>query len=127
MLNVTAAIIRQNGKILICKRGNGSCAHLWEFPGGKIEAGETAFECIVREIREELSVEIRPISVFAEYAYSYPDRDIAFTFIEAELVSGEPTLCVHEEIRWVLPSELNSVEWCPADIRAAEMLRNSEK
>lgn len=124
MLNVTAAIIRRNGRILICKRSNGgSCAHLWEFPGGKFEPGETAYECITREIREELSAEIRPVSVFAEYTYSYPDKDIAFTFIEAELISGEPQLSVHEEMRWVLPEELGQFNWCPADKKVVEMLR----
>ncbi len=122
MLNVTAAIIRRNGKILICKRGEGSCAHLWEFPGGKIESGETAFECITREIHEELSIEIKPIAVFAEYNYSYPDKDIAFTFIEAEIVSGEPLLSVHEEMRWVLPSELCLFKWCSADMKIVDML-----
>ncbi len=68
------------------------------------------------------AVEIKPLSVFAEYIYSYPAKDIAFTFIEAEIVSGEPLLCVHEEMRWVLPSELRLFEWCPADMKIAQML-----
>lgn len=56
MREVTAAIIRRNGKILICRRAEGSCAHLWEFPGGKTELGETPFECLTRELREELNI-----------------------------------------------------------------------
>lgn len=61
MREVTAAIIRRNGKILICRRAEGSCAHLWEFPGGKTELGETPFECLTRELREELNIEIKPL------------------------------------------------------------------
>ena len=121
MIHVTAAIIRSNGKILICRRGEGgSCAHLWEFPGGKIEAGETPFQCIVREIQEELSLKIKPLHVVDEYAYSYPDKDIMFTFIESEIVSGELQPLVHEEICWVVPEELTNYEWCPADRRVID-------
>lgn len=122
MIRVTAAIIRKEGRILACRRSYGSCAHLWEFPGGKFEQGESAFECVTRELREELNVEIRPLRVFAEYEFSYPDKTIAFTFIEAELVSGEPQLSVHEEMRWLPANQLMRLEWCPADMRAAEML-----
>ena len=123
MIHVTAAIIRSNGKILICRRGEGgNCAHLWEFPGGKIEAGETPFQCIVREIQEELSLEIKPLHVVDEYAYSYPDKDIMFTFIEAEIVSGELQPLVHEEICWVVPEKFQNYEWCPADTRVVERI-----
>ena len=123
MIKVTAAIIRREGRILVCKRADGgSCAHLWEFPGGKFEQGESAFECVAREIREELCVEIRPLRVFTEYSYSYPDKDIEFTFVEAELITGEPQLTVHEEMRWALPSQLADFRWCPADVKAAKML-----
>lgn len=122
MIRVTAAIIRREGRILVCRRSDGSCAHLWEFPGGKFEQGESAFECVTRELKEELLVEIKPLRVFAEYDFSYPDKEISFTFIEAELISGEPQLTVHEEMRWTLPSELSEFNWCPADVKAAKML-----
>ena len=126
MIHVTAAIIRSNGKILICRRGEGgNCAHLWEFPGGKIEAGETSFQCIVREIQEELSLEIKPLHVVDEYAYSYPDKDIMFTFIESEIVSGELQPLVHEEICWVVPEELTNFEWCSADTRIVNKLADA--
>ena len=128
MIKVTAAIIRREGKILVCRRADGgSCAHLWEFPGGKFEQGESAFECVTRELREELNIEIKPLRIFAEYTYRYPDKEIAFTFVEAELISGEPQLSVHEDLRWVLPSQLSELQWCKADIRAAEMLRSGVK
>ena len=121
MTEVTAAIIRRNGKILICRRAYGSCAHLWEFPGGKTEPGETPFECLTRELREELCIEINPLREYCRNVFG----ELSFVFIEAEIVSGEPQLSVHEEMRWVLPKELTGFEWCPADKAVAEEL--SEK
>lgn len=118
MREVTAAIIRRNGEILICRRAEGSCAHLWEFPGGKTELGETPFECLTRELREELNIEIKPLREYRRSVYG----ELSFVFIEAEIVSGEPELSVHEEMRWVLPEELTEFEWCLADRPVAEML-----
>ena len=118
MREVTAAIIRRNGKILICRRAEGSCAHLWEFPGGKTELGETPFECLTRELREELNIEIKPLR---EYCRSVCG-ELSFVFIEAEIISGEPQLSVHEKMRWVSPGELTAFEWWPADRTVAEML-----
>lgn len=121
MREVTAAIIRRSGKILICRRAEGSCAHLWEFPGGKTEAGETLFECLTRELREELSIEITPLREYCRSVYG----ELSFVFIEAEIASGEPQLYVHEELRWVSPEELTGFEWCPADRTVAEKLSKS--
>lgn len=118
MREVTAAIIRRNGKILICRRAEGSCAHLWEFPGGKTEPEETPFECITRELREELNIEINPLKEYCCGVYG----ELSFVFIEAEIISGEPELSVHEEMRWILPEELTAFEWCPADRPVAELL-----
>jgi len=124
MLNVTAAIIREGDNILICRRGEGgSCAFLWEFPGGKTEPCESAEQCIIRECREELSVEICVDGVFAETVYHYPDRSIAFTFFEAHITAGEPLANVHSEIKWVRPHELGGYEFCPADVEIARKLR----
>ena len=121
MREVTAAIIRRNGKILICRRAEGSCAHLWEFPGGKTEPGETPFECLTRELREELNIEINPLR---EYCRSVCG-ELSFVFIEAEIISGEPELSVHEKMRWVSPGEssrhLNGVR------RIDRWLRRSRK
>ena len=118
MREVTAAIIRHNGKILICRRAEGSCAHLWEFPGGKTEPGETPFECLTRELHEELNIEIKPLR---EYCRSVCG-ELSFVFIEAEIIYGEPQLSVHEKMRWVSRGELTAFEWCPADRTVAEML-----
>jgi len=116
MTKVAAAIIRRDDKILICKRGaGGNCEFLWEFPGGKQERGETLEECLERELKEELGIKIRINGVFDETTYKYSDREISFTFFNAEISEGEPVLSVHQEIRWVYPAELKDYEFCPAD------------
>ena len=123
MTHVAAAILEREGRLLICKRGaGGSTAHLWEFPGGKLEPGETPEECVVRECREELDAEIRPLAVYETTSWRYPDREIAFTFFRAALVSGEPRRIVHDEIRWVAPCELPDYPFCPADRALVERL-----
>ncbi|AGC67049.1 hypothetical protein Cst_c00160 [Thermoclostridium stercorarium subsp. stercorarium DSM 8532] len=123
MTKVAAAIIRKNGKILICKRGaGGNCGHLWEFPGGKQEDGETLTECLERELNEELGVKIRVKGVFDTVVYRYPDREIFFTFFNAEIEEGIPCPTVHEEIKWVTPKELTEYEFCPADIEIVKKL-----
>lgn len=123
MIQVTAAIIRQNDRILICKRGaGGSCAFLWEFPGGKLEVGETLEECLIRECKEELEIDIAIKCIFAETTYKYPDREIAFTFFTAEIMGGELKMNVHNDMQWVLPSELKDYEFCPADMEIIRRL-----
>lgn len=126
MINVVAAIIENNGRFLICKRkAGGNCAFLWEFPGGKIEEGETPFEAIVREIEEELSLKIEPISVFKEYDYGYPDRDIHFYFINAKICSGKLTLKVHEKSQWIKPQDKADFDFAPADLPIINILCNN--
>ena len=97
MLFVAAAIILDGeGRILICRRGpGGNCAYLWEFPGGKLETGESPEACVQRECREELEVELRLTGVFDEFVFEYPDREISFTFFKAEIAGGQLRLNVH--------------------------------
>lgn len=117
MIHVAAAIIHQNNRILICRRGaGGNCAFLWEFPGGKLEEDETLEECIIRECKEELDINIEVKDIYAETTYEYPDKVIAFTFFNAEITNGEIKMDVHEEIKWVMQSELINYEFCPADV-----------
>lgn len=123
MIHVTAAIIRKAGKILICQRGKeGNCPSLWEFPGGKQELGETPEQCIIRECKEELDIEIAVESVFAETTYQYPNREIAFTFFNAVLLYGELKRAVHQDFRWVSLDELKNFEFCPADVEIVKLL-----
>lgn len=124
MIRVSAAIIRNSdNEILICQRGpGGSCQFLWEFPGGKIEPGESPEECLVRECREELEIDIEVQDLFEQTKYSYPERDIEFMFFSASLNKGVPTPSVHNYIKWVLPDMLDEFEFCPADVFIIEKL-----
>ena len=118
MTRVSAAIItNSDNEILICRRGpGGSCQFLWEFPGGKIEQGESPEECLVRECLEELEIEIEILELFEQTKYSYPERDIEFMFFSASLKNGIPTPSVHDSIKWVSPDMLPDYEFCPADV-----------
>ena len=90
MILVSAAIIRNTaGEILICQRGaGGSCAFLWEFPGGKQEAGETAADCLVRECWEELGIEIDIVALLEQTSYTYPDNKIGLSFFAAKIAAS---------------------------------------
>lgn len=126
MIRVAAAIIEKEGKYLLCKRGpGGNCAFLWEFPGGKIEEGESPFDAIKREIEEELSAKIEPLSVFCEYAFSYPEKDIYFYFIKARLLSEEIFPTFHAETKWLSKEELGGLEYCPADLSTVKLLEGA--
>lgn len=121
---VAAAILRNvQGEILICKRGpGGSCAHLWEFPGGKQEAGETLEECLARECREELGVEILVRDLYSKTIYNYPERKIALYFYNSEIISGNIQRIVHEEILWARPGSLPDYPFCPADMEIIQKM-----
>lgn len=125
MIEVAAAIIQKEGKILICRRGEGgSCAYLWEFPGGKRETGETLEACAIRECREELDLEIRITGRVGEAVHKYPDREVSLTFFLAECTGGSLHNFVHEQVNWVRPGELTNYDFCPAD---EEMIRRLSK
>lgn len=117
-ITVCAAILRNaEGKILICRRGaGGSCAYLWEFPGGKLEDREQPQDCAVRECREELNIDIRAERLFAETDYQYPDKQIHFYFYLGHIIGGEIRCSVHSELAWVCPGELTKYPFCPADV-----------
>lgn len=124
MISVTCAIIRRNGRILAAQRALD--AHLggqWEFPGGKIDAGETEEACIVREIREELGIEIRPTKRLPDSVYDYGDKQIRLIPFECDLVDGEPVAREHAAITWLEPSDLLTLSWCAADIPIVESIR----
>lgn len=118
MIEVAAAIIENaQGRILIARRGPGkSQAGLWEFPGGKLEAGETAAECLRRELAEEMDIEIEPTSWFGVNEHDYGTIRIRLTAYRAAYVGGEIRLSDHDEYRWVGKSELDEYAWAPADI-----------
>ena len=119
MIEVSAGVISApDGRILICRRGEGrSNAHLWEFPGGKREEGESAADCLVRELMEELSLPVTDVREEAEY----PHGNIRFTFLTAK-TDALPILTEHEDARFVRPRELLHFDFCPADVMMARRL-----
>ncbi len=113
---VVAALIVQNGKFLACKRPKEKArGGLWEFVGGKVEAGETHEEALARECREELAIEVKVGEKFFEVTHAYPDLTVHLSLYRCEIVGGTLTLLEHEEIRWLTPSEAQDYSFCPAD------------
>ena len=129
MTNVVASIIKNGeGKILITQRNlKKSQGGLWEFPGGKIEKGETREEAIIREIKEELTIEINVESYLGEKVFEYPEKSINLIALNCRVKSGNIYLTEHEEARWVEKEELNSFEFAPADIFIVKKLQGIEK
>lgn len=123
MKEVTAAIIVHDNRVLIARRGPGQkLAGKWEFPGGKIEAGETPEACLVREIKEELGVEIEIDGFFGESIYRYEKGEIRLLGYKAKLMSGDIRVTVHSQIRWIGQDELGDYDYAPADLPFVEKL-----
>lgn len=124
MVEVTAAIICKDGKFLICQRPKGkNCELLWEFPGGKIEPGETGEQCIVREIQEELGVTLRVLRKLTDVVYKYPDRTVHLHFYITEIESGELVRKEHNAFTWITEVDIPNYQFCPAD---AKMLSHTD-
>ena len=122
-IHVAAAIIRDGDRIFATQRGYGSMKDGWEFPGGKIEPGETPEEALKREIREELDAEIAVGESAGRIEYDYPDFHLSMDCFFCTLVSGSLTLKEHEAAKWLAPEELDSVPWLPADLSLIECLK----
>ena len=115
-IHVVAAIIRNGDKILATQRGYGEHKGGWEFPGGKIEEGETPQEALVREIREELEADIKVEEHLVNVEYDYPTFHLSMQCFWAELREGtQMKLLEHEAAKWLSFDELDSVDWLPAD------------
>ena len=115
-LRVAAAIIRDGDRIFATQRGYGPYRDWWEFPGGKIEAGETPEEALRREIREELDTEIAVEEKAGRVEYDYPEFHLSMDCFFCRVLSGALILKEHESARWLSPAELDSVNWLPADL-----------
>jgi 8-oxo-dGTP diphosphatase len=119
---VTAALIVKDGRILIAKRKGGRFAGRWEFPGGKIEEGETPEACLERELREELGVEARVGTFFLSTVYPYRHATIELLIYRAEIVSGVISLRDHTEVKWVAITDLRRYDFPEADMAVIEAL-----
>jgi mutator protein MutT len=125
MIEVSAALIFRDGKLLITQRHVRShLGGLWEFPGGKREAGETFAQCLVREIREELGVEISVGELFEEISHDYPEKSVHLKFFVCKLLSGEPQPLDCAAIRWVNKTELDDYKFPAADTQLLEKLKS---
>ena len=121
-IEVVAAIIRKGDKIFATQRGYGEWKDWWEFPGGKIEPGETPEEALVREIREELSTEISVDEFLCTVEYDYPQFHLTMHCYICSLLTESLHLNEHEAARWLKNNELDSVKWLPADKIIVEQL-----
>jgi mutator protein MutT len=120
---VSAALIFRDGKLLITRRhAKSHLGGLWEFPGGKREAGETSEECLVREIREELGVEISVGESFSEISHDYPEKSVHLKFFICKLISGEPQPLDCAAVKWIGKTELANFEFPAADAQLLEKL-----
>lgn len=127
-IRVVAAIIRgtnEKGELIIfaTQRGYGDFKDGWEFPGGKIEEGETPQKALRREIMEELNTEIKVGELVDTVEYDYPTFHLSMDCFWAEVVSGDLVLKEHEAAKWLTKEELDSVEWLPADIALIEKVK----
>jgi|GEM_PF-43142 len=122
-ISVVAAVIRDGERVFATQRGYGEFKDGWEFPGGKIEPGETAEEALVREIREELDTEISVGKLIDRIEYDYPTFHLNMDCFWCEILSGDPVLKEAEDAKWLTKETLDSVDWLPADITLIEQIR----
>lgn len=124
-IKVVAAIIKSENKIFATQRGYGELKGGWEFPGGKIEEGESPQEALKREIMEELETEIKVGDLLYTIEYDYPTFHLSMDCFWAEMVSGNFVLKEHEAAKWLAKDELDSVGWLPADVEIIDILRTT--
>ena len=122
-IRVVAAIIIENEKVFATQRGYGDFKGGWEFPGGKIDAGETPEEALVREIKEELDTEVEAIELLDTVEYDYPNFHLSMDYFICSIKSGNLVLKEHEAAQWLTKETLDSVDWLPADLGLIDKIR----
>ena len=122
-IEVVAAIILKDGKVLATQRGHGQWKGWWEFPGGKIELGETQQQALIREIREELDADISVGRLLKTIEWDYPDFHLTMHCFVCSLTSESLHLNEHQSARWLTGSALDSVNWLPADVELLPELK----
>lgn len=126
-IKVAAAVITDGSRIFATQRGYGNYKDWWEFPGGKLEPGETAEEALKREIVEELDTVITVDEHLTTVEYDYPEFHVSMDCFLCSIVSGSLTLLEHEAARWLPYDDLKQVKWLPSDIKIIELLENRFK
>ena len=128
VIKVVGAIIENESKEILCalRSPRMSLPNKWEFPGGKIESGETLKEAIEREIKEELSCEVKFINSFNDNTHEYDKFAVNLVTVKCHLVAGSPTACEHSKLIWLPRENLLSLNWVPADIQTVEQLINEK-
>lgn len=123
MLLVTAGVIEKNGKVLIAKRKDGKClGNNWEFPGGKLDPGETPQECLKRELLEELNIETEIEEFICSSEFTCGEKSIKLLAYRVSYVSGEIKIVDHEEYRWVTPAQFKDYNFVKADVNVVDRL-----
>lgn len=125
IVHVVCAVIRKDDKIFATQRGYGEFKDGWEFPGGKIEAGETPAQALKREIREELATEIEVGDEIMQIEYDYPDFHLSMKCFWCRVLSGNLSLLEAEDARWLKKDNIESVDWLPADSELVEKIREN--
>ena len=123
-INVVAAVIRDGSRIFATQRGYGDYKDGWEFPGGKIEAGESPQQALVREIKEELDTRITVDDLLTTIEYDYPEFHLNMQCFWCRIAEGTPVLKEHEAARWLDPDHIDSVNWLPADQTIIPLIRD---
>lgn len=124
-VRVAAGVIRENDRIFATQRGYGKFKDGWEFPGGKIEEGETPQQALAREIEEELDTKVAVGELIENIEYDYPDFHLSMNCFWCTVLSGDLVLKEHEDAKWLAKEELKSVDWLPADISLIETIAAS--
>ena len=129
IITTVAGIVKnQNGEILCTQRDKGKYEYVsykWEFPGGKIEIGETNHQALSRELMEELDIKVEIGDLYYQVEHDYPDFHLSMAVYECALSSDHLTMNVHKALKWVKPQDLNKLDWAGADLPVAEKLYNS--
>lgn len=126
MTDVVAALIWDGPRFMICQRpANKARGLLWEFVGGKTEPGETMEDALIRECQEELDITVSVGDIFTQVIHEYPDIHIRLTLFHCTIAAGEPKLLEHHDLKWILPSEIPSFDFCPADRDILTLIQNN--
>ncbi len=126
MLEVVAALIWQGEKFMICQRpAHKARGLLWEFVGGKVEAGETREQALTRECREELGVLLSVGDLFMDVTHEYPDLVVHLSLFHATIAKGEVQKLEHNDIQWITPEEIPNYDFCPADVEILQKIRET--